>query len=233
MSKLIKLELQRINLRFYFITSCILAGIILTFIYFIANVAQITQERTFMTYNNIFQLTCIISLLTSSILSTVMYNHLIVKDFSYKQILPLSYLVFDSKILIIRVFLISLFIMISMIIHTIVPLIFFSMTESFIPIVSDIITVNLLLSTFQSVLISSIFSNTIGIIIMGINTIKKSVIMTLISFFILYGIYGNIIIFVNISDSLIALLLIIGISLFVISSIIFILLNKINHTEEK
>lgn len=233
MSKLIKLELQRINLRFYFITSCILAGIILTFIYFIANVAQITQERTFMTYDNIFQLTCIISLLTSSILSTVMYNHLIVKDFSYKQILPLSYLVFDSKILIIRVFLISLFIMISMIIHTIVPLIFFSMTESFIPIVSDIMTVNLLLSTFQSVLISSIFSNTIGIIIMGINTIKKSVIMTLISFFILYGIYGNIIIFVNISDNLIALLLIIGISLFVISSIIFILLNKINHTEEK
>ncbi len=233
MSKLIKLELQRINLRFYFITSCILAGIILTFIYFIANVAQITQERTFMTYNNIFQLTCIISLLTSSILSTVMYNHLIVKDFSYKQILPLSYLVFDSKILIIRVFLIFLFIMISIIIHTIIPLIFFSMTESFIPIVSDIITVNLLLSTFQSVLISSIFSNTIGIIIMGINTIKKSVIMTLISFFILYGIYGNIIIFVNISDSLIALLLIIGISLFVISSIIFILLNKINHTEEK
>jgi hypothetical protein len=233
MSKLIKLELQRINLRFYFITSCILAGIILTFIYFIANVAQITQERTFMTYDNIFQLTCIISLFTSSILSTVMYNHLIVKDFSYKQILPLSYLVFDSKILIIRVFLISLFIMISMIIHTIVPLIFFSMTESFIPIVSDIMTVNLLLSTFQSVLISSIFSNTIGIIIMGINTIKKSVIMTLISFFILYGIYGNIIIFVNISDSLIALLLIIGISLFVINSIIFILLNKINHTEEK
>lgn len=233
MSKLIKLELQRINLRFYFITSCILAGIILTFIYFIANVAQITQERTFMTYDNIFQLTCIISLLTSSILSTVMYNHLIVKDFSYKQILPLSYLVFDSKILIIRVFLISLFIMISMIIHTIIPLIFFSMTESFIPIVSDIMTVNLLLSTFQSVLISSIFSNTIGIIIMGINTIKKSVIMTLISFFILYGIYGNIIIFVNISDNLIALLLIIGISLFVISSIIFILLNKINHTEEK
>lgn len=233
MSKLIKLELQRINLRFYFITSCILAGIILTFIYFIANVAQITQEKTFMTYDNIFQLTCIISLLISSILSTVMYNHLIVKDFSYKQILPLSYLVFDSKILIIRVFLIFLFIMISMIIHTIIPLIFFSMTESFIPIVSDIITVNLLSSIFQSVLISSIFSNTIGIIIMGINTIKKSVIMTLISFFILYGIYGNIIIFVNISDSLIALLLIIGISLFVISSIIFILLNKINHTEEK
>ena len=54
MSKLIKLELQRINLRFYFITSCMLAGIILTFIYFIANVAQITQEKTFMTYDNIF-----------------------------------------------------------------------------------------------------------------------------------------------------------------------------------
>ena len=73
MIKLIKLELQRINLRPYFIGSTIFCIVLLVFTYFVAYVAQVEQEVQFMTYSNIFRFTNAISILLFGILSATMY----------------------------------------------------------------------------------------------------------------------------------------------------------------
>ena len=63
MIKLMKLELQRVNLRTYLIADLILSCFILLFTYFVANVAQIENEAEFMNYGNIYQFSCVIGLL--------------------------------------------------------------------------------------------------------------------------------------------------------------------------
>ncbi len=86
MLKLMRLEAQRINLRVYFLTALILGGILLLFAYFTANAARVTGEMEFMNYRNILQFTCVISLLLFSILAAVMYNNVVIKEYSEKRL---------------------------------------------------------------------------------------------------------------------------------------------------
>ena len=86
MLKLMRLEAQRINLRVYFFTALILGGILLLFAYFTANAARVTGETEFMNYRNILQFTCVISLLLFSILAAVMYNNVVIKEYSGKRL---------------------------------------------------------------------------------------------------------------------------------------------------
>ena len=86
MLKLMRLEAQRINLRVYFLTALILGGILLLFAYFTANAARVTGETEFMNYRNILQFTCVISLLLFSILAAVMYNNVVIKEYSGKRL---------------------------------------------------------------------------------------------------------------------------------------------------
>ncbi len=79
MIKLMKLELQRVNLRTYLIADLILSCFILLFTYFVANVAQIENEAEFMNYGNIYQFSCVIGLLLFGTLSAVMSNNLVIK----------------------------------------------------------------------------------------------------------------------------------------------------------
>ncbi|MDO4273264.1 MAG: ABC transporter permease [Eubacteriales bacterium] len=230
MLKLIKLELKHINLRVYSITTLILVGIILAFTYFVANAAQVTQETEFMDYSNIFQFTCIISILLFSVLSATMYINLIIKEYSGKRLsLLFSYPADRKKIFMAKVLIIFFLISISMMMCTIIPIVIFSITESFVPIVSDTITAKLLFSTFETIFVSVLFANIIGIFAMGIGFIKKSVTVTLISAFILFGVYGNIAIIT--SNPLISSLCVAGISLFITVIVLIILSNKVNQME--
>ena len=160
MIKLIKLERQHLHLKTYVMTSLILGLFILVFTYFVANVAQIEQETEFMVYENIFLFSSIISTLLFGILSATMYNNLIIKEYTGERIaLLFSYPVNRKKIFMIKVLIIVSLVSISMLICTLIPIIIFIITESIHPIVSDTITLPLILNTFKIIIFSTFSVN--------------------------------------------------------------------------
>ena len=105
----------------------------------------------------------------------------------------------------------------------------FALTEAFSPIVSDVMTRDILITAFCDMLVSLVAVSAIGLLSMRIGFIKKSISATLISAFILSGIYGNIAIS-NLGNSAISLI-IVGICLLAILVILVTLARKINQME--
>lgn len=230
MIKLIKLELQRINLRPYFISSAIFGMVLLVFTYFVAYVAQVEQEVQFMTYGNIFRFTGAISILLFSVLSVTMYAKLMIGEYSGKRLaLLFSYPVGRKKIFAAKVLIVFLFVVLSMLLCTILPISIFSATEMFSPIVSDTMTSSVFVIALGNLMISLLAVSAIGLLALRIGFIKKSVSVTLISAFILAGIYGNIAI--GSAGNMAVSLLTAGISLIVILAVFVTLSHKINHME--
>jgi ABC-type transport system involved in multi-copper enzyme maturation permease subunit len=228
--KLIKLELQRINLRPYLISSTIIGVVLLAFTYFIAYAAQVEQEVQFMTYGNIFLFTGVMSIPIFAVLSATMYEKLIIEEYSGKRLaLLLSYPVGRKKIFSAKILIVFLFLVLSMLLCTILPIFVFAASESFTPIVSDTMTSDILMKAVGTMVISLVAVSAIGLLAMRIGFIKKSVPATLISAFILSGIYGNIAI--GSAGNFVISLLIIGVSLLVILAVCVTLSHKINHME--
>lgn len=230
MTNLIKLELQRINLRPYFISSVIFGIVQLIFTYFIAYVAQVEQEVQFMEYGNIFLFTGAISILLFGILSATMYSKLIVEEYSGKRLaLLFSYPVGRQKTFMAKILIVLLFTTLSMFLCSMLSIGVFAATESFSPIVSETITSSILIQALITMLVSLVAVSAIGLLSMRIGFMKKSIPSTLISAFIFSGIYGNIAIS-NVGNSAISLI-IVGVSLLVILVIIVPLSHKINQME--
>ena len=230
MMKLINLELQRINLRPYLISSTISCFVLLAFTYFIAYVAQVEQEVQFMNYENIFLFTSAMSILIFSVLSATMYEKLIIEEYSGKRLaLLFSYPVGRKKAFSAKLLIVFLFVVLSMLLCTILPIFVFAATESFSPIVSDTKTSDILLKAFGTIVVSLVSVSAIGLLAMRIGFIKKSAPATLFSAFILSGIYGNIAI--GCAGNFVNSLLIIGVSMFAILAVFVTLSNKINHME--
>lgn len=230
MTKLIQLELERINLRPYFISSAIFGIVQLVFNYFIACVAQVEQEVQFMNYENIFLFTGAISTMLFGILSATMYARLIVEEYSGKRLaLLFSYPVGRKKTLIAKILIVFLFVILSMLLCTMLSIGVFALTEAFSPIVSDAMTRDILTTAFRNMLISSVAVSAIGLLSMRIGFIKKSISTTLISAFILSCIYGNIAI--GSVENLAVSWIIVGVSLLVILVILVTLSRKINLME--
>ena len=230
MIKLISLELQRINLRPYLISSTISGFVLLAFTYFIAYVAQVEQEVQFMNYENIFLFTGTMSILIFGVLSATMYEKLIIEEYSGKRLaLLFSYPVGRKKTFSAKILIVLLFVVLSMLLCTILPIFVFTATESFTPIVSDTMTSDILIKAAGTIVVSLVSVSAIGLLAMRIGFIKKSAPATLISAFILSGIYGNITI--GSAGNFSMSLLIIGFSLLAILSVFVTLSHKINHME--
>lgn len=230
MMKLINLELQRINLRPYLISSTISGFVLLAFTYFIAYVAQVEQEVQFMNYENIFLFTGAMSILIFSVLSATMYEKLIIEEYSGKRLaLLFSYPVGRKKAFSAKILIVFLFVALSMLLCTIMPIFVFAGTESFTPIVSDTMTSDILIKAVGTIVDSLVAVSAIGLLAMRIGFIKKSVPATLISAFILSGIYDNIAI--GSAGNFVISLLIIGVSLLAILAVFVTLSHKINHME--
>lgn len=230
MIKYMKLELQRVNLRPYYVSSIISCFVLLAFTYFVAYVAQVEQETEFMTYPNIFRFTNAVSIIIFGIFSATMYTKLIIGEYSGKRLaLLFSYPVSRKKIFLAKVLIVFTFIFISMLLCTTVPIIIFTVTESIDPIVSDALTSNLLIEVFKMTAVSLVAVSAIGLIATRIGFIKKSVPITLISAFVLSGLYGNIAI--GISRNFAVAPLLIGVSLVAILEVTVTLSNKINQME--
>lgn len=230
MMKLINLELQRINLRPYVISSTISGFALLAFTYFIAYVAQVEQEVQFMNYENIFLFTSAMSILIFGVLSATMYEKLIIEEYSGKRLaLLFSYPVGRKKAFSAKILIVFLFVVLSMLLCTILPIFIFAATESFIPIVSDTMTSGILIKAVGTIVVSLAAVSAIGLLAMRIGFIKKSAPAALISAFMLCGIYGNIAI--GSAGNFVISLLIIGVSFLAILTVFVTLSHKINHME--
>lgn len=230
MTKLMKLEIQRINLRPYIISSAIIGVVLLAFTYFIAYVAQVEQEVQFMNYSNIFLLSSLIGGLLFGVLSATMYTKLIIEEYVGKRLaLLFSYPIGRRKTFTAKVLIVFIFVASSMLLCTMFQIFIFSTTESLSPIVSDIMTSDILIKALGTMVVSVVAVSAIGLLAMGIGFIKKSVSITIISAFVLSGIYGNIA--AASAGNLITSSIIIGVSLLVILVVYITLSNKINHME--
>lgn len=230
MIKLMKLELQRINLRPYFISSAVSGVFLLVFTYFVAYIAQVEQETQFMTYANIFRFTSAIGIMLFGILSATMYAKLVIAEYSGKRLaLLFSYPISRKKIFTAKVLIVSFIVLISMLLCMAISILVFAATESVAPIVSDTMTNNLFMETFKMTFVSLVAVIAIGLLSMGIGFIKRSVSITLISAFVLSGVYGNAA--VSAFENFAIALLVVGISLVIILLVLLILSNKINYME--
>lgn len=230
MKKLVQLELQRINLRPYFIASSVIAVILTLFLYFIATVAQITKEVQFMHYDNIFLFINLIGILLFGILAATMYAKLVIEEYSGKRLsLLFSYPKGRASIFLAKVWIVFIFVVFSMLFCILIPIAIFIFTESFVPIVSDLVTKNMITDICTTLFVSLCSVNAIGLLAMFLGFIKKSVPVTLISAFIFAAIYGNITSYSI--DKPIILLVLLATSFFIIVIVFIALSHKINCME--
>ncbi|MGE8005461.1 ABC transporter permease [Lysinibacillus sp. NPDC093216] len=192
MFKLMKLELRRNNLNTYMRLSMIGCMFLIGFIYFVAIVAKVENEPDFQNYSNIFLFTSIMSMFFFSILSATMFSRFVIEEYKGKKmILLFSYPVNRKKILLSKIAVVVVFSTASMIISNIPPIVIFSITESFSPIVNDTLSSELLFSVIKTIIILSIGMNGITLIAMRIGFINKSIPSTIVSALLLCALFGN------------------------------------------
>ncbi|MFT9818099.1 ABC transporter permease [Lysinibacillus sp. NPDC056185] len=190
--KLMKLELRRNNLNTYMRLSMIGCMFLIGFIYFVAIVAKVENEPDFQNYSNIFLFTSIMSMFFFSILSATMFSRFVIEEYKGKKmILLFSYPVNRKKILLSKIAVVVVFSTASMIISNIPPIVIFSITESFSPIVNDTLSSELLFSVIKTIIILSIGMNGITLIAMRIGFINKSIPSTIVSALLLCALFGN------------------------------------------
>lgn len=230
MITLMKLELRRINLRPYCISSAMFGIFLLAFTYFAAYVAQVEQETQFMNYANLLRLTRAVSIILFGVLSAAMYVKLITEEYSGKRLaLLFSYPVSRKKIFAAKVLVVLSFVCISMLLCTGIPNLIFVASEWCFPIVDDTMSIDLFIQELKAAAASISAVSAIGLLAMGIGFIKKSVILTMVCAFVLSGMYGNLSI-ASAENPAIAFLTA-GVSLAVILAVLLTLSKKINHME--
>lgn len=230
MIKLIKLELRRNNLKNYITCTFVFCIILLIFTYFVAYVAKVENEVQFMHYDTIFRFTNAISIILFGVLSSAMYCQFVIKEYSGKKLtLLFSYPGSRKKIFLAKILLIFSFIFVGMILCTTIPIFIFTITESYMHIVSDTITFDVLLSALRTTIVSNLSVSTIGLVSMRIGFIKKSIPVTLISAFLFTSLYGNIA--VGTDGSLVTVISVIFLTLIFILFLLIRLSNTIESME--
>ncbi|GIP42627.1 ABC transporter permease [Paenibacillus sp. J45TS6] len=230
MLRMMKLEMKRNHLGSYVTASIIFGIVLIGFMYFVAYVAQVENEPDFQTYPNIFLFTTIVSMIVFSVLSSVMYSRFVIEEYSgTRLVLLFSYPVNRKKVLLAKVGIVVLFTTVAMIICNIPAVLIFSLTESFIPIVSDTLSIGLLMSIIKMILVLSISVNGICIIAMRIGFVKKSIPTTMVTSFILSAVYANAMIGSFGNDAILfsLLTLVVAVSTFILWE----LMNKVNSME--
>lgn len=234
MMKLIELELKRNDIRTYLVASAVSCIVLLGFIYLIAYAAQLedssSREILFRSYDNIFRLIGIISLVIFSTMSAIMYSKLVIGEYTGKRVaLLFSYPVSRSKILMAKLLLVFVFTSVSMLICTAIPYIVFNITESISPIViQDVMTMGLVTNAIKTIGVAVLALGGIGIVSLRIGFIQKSVPTTMICAILLSAFYGNAAL--N-AKGILSSVLISGIGLVVAIVVMAELSNKINKME--
>ncbi|EMY5507322.1 ABC transporter permease [Bacillus sp. FSL L8-0642] len=192
MFNIIQLEIRKNKINTFILASVISSIGLLAFIYFIAFVAQQTNEVQFQNYTNIYKFTTLMGMIVFSCISSVMYTRFIIEEYKGKQMtLLFSYPINRKKVLFAKLLIVLVFTTVSMIICTAIPIIIFSLTEKISPIVPDTLSQQDIFSTLLMIVITAFITSMVALIAMRIGFIKKSVPITIISAFGLIALLGN------------------------------------------
>ncbi|MCX2829697.1 ABC transporter permease [Bacillus pseudomycoides] len=192
MLNLIQLEIGKNKINTFILANVISSIGLLAFIYFVAFVAQQTNEIQFQNYANIHKFTILMGMIVFSTISSVMYTRFIIEEYKGKQMtLLFSYPVNRKKVLLVKLLIVSSFTTVAMIICSAIPIIIFSLTEKISPIVPDTLSQEDIFSTLLMIVITAFITSMVALIAMRIGFIKKSVPITIISSFGLIALLGN------------------------------------------
>lgn len=234
MKTLIKLELKKINIRTYIISSLIIAIIMLGFLYLFAYVPVLEPNDTdmaiFSGYSNIIPLFSAFHMGAFCVLSAVMYSKFIIENYSGKRpTLLFSYPVSRKKVMLSKLNVVSIFTISSMFLSNFIIFLIFGITENFIHLVAQDFTFSIMLQVLETTLLMSILAASIGIIAVGIGFIKKSVPTTIISAIIIVSFICNMI--ANTTSSKIAMYLCTTLIVLIGGIFSFIMIKRIDVME--
>lgn len=179
MFNLMKLELQHNRMKSYISAALIIVIVMVGFLYLFAALPYLDETQTdlemFMTYGSIATLVCMLSMVSFSILSSVMYARFVVEEYAGKKaILLSSYPVNRRRILWAKVTVVFLFTVLSMFLSGLVTFALFYATELFIPICKDALTISTIFKTIALVLVYSLMSGTLAVVSLWFGLWKKS-----------------------------------------------------------
>ncbi|MFE5473258.1 bacitracin ABC transporter permease [Bacillus safensis] len=194
----IKLELRKSHMKNYIQASMIASIVLLVFIYFAAFAARVEQEIGFQQYPNIYLLTSIIWMIFFSIVTAWMYCRVVVT--ALKEHEPHSPSLKAS--LFSRMVWMLCFSTIAMLCSIIPSFVVFSVTETFFPIVQDVLTADVMFNVIKTYLVFTCCINGIGMIAMRVGLMKKSTFMTIMTAIVLCAVLGNVFIAVDGNDQL-------------------------------
>ncbi|QNG60775.1 ABC transporter permease [Bacillus sp. PAMC26568] len=197
MLDLIKLELKKINIRTYINSTIVISIILLGLIYMIAFIPRVETNdpniHIFSGYKNIITLFGILNMTVFCILASVMYSRFVIEEYKgNRAILLFSYPISRSKIFLSKVMIVSIFTIISMSISNIIIYFIFGVSETFLPLVNDSITFEVIAKSIMTTIIMAATAVGLSIISMGIGFINKSVPTTIVSAILFCSLFSNI-----------------------------------------
>lgn len=234
MIHLMKLEIQKNNMRTYIHASIVITITMIGLIYLFAFVPHLDPNDPdlfiFAGYDNVIQLYGVVNMSVFCVLSCVIYSRFIIEAYKEKQLILLfSYPVNRKKLLFSKILIVSLFTSLSMIICNVIVFGFFIITESFLPIIKDVFSFALILDALKTTLIMVIAAASLSVIATGIGFYTKSVPSTIISGVILSSLFCNITFNALGNEVLLMVFMMIALISSVVMTIL--LMNKVNRLE--
>lgn len=186
MLKLMKLELRRTSLKTYITAALVITLITAGLLYLFAVLPTVDEAEKdmemFMSYSSIATLTCMLSMVCFSILSSVMYARFIVEEYcSKKTILLFSYPVARKKIFIAKLATVFCFTVASMLLSNALVFGIFYITEVIFPICKDTLTIQIILQTVGLIIVYSIMAGALALSSLWFGMWKKSTPSTIVS----------------------------------------------------
>ncbi|WP_431026891.1 hypothetical protein [Lysinibacillus sp. LZ02] len=200
MMQLIKLEYKRNPIHSYIVSFVILSIVILGLSYFFALVSHIKPEEAkvnaaITTYAYVFNMINLISLVSFSVFSSVLFSKYIIEEYKGDSFFLLSlYPVSRKKVFFSKVILCVTLTLLFSITSQLFVYLFFMLTESIMPIMeNDVFTWQLLISVLPNITLVALQAVLVGLIAMRIGFINRSLPTTIISSVIISIIFCNIV----------------------------------------
>jgi ABC-type transport system involved in multi-copper enzyme maturation permease subunit len=180
MRKLIKLELEKNNIRTYLLAVLGITAAMIGFLYFFAEIPNIDpnapETAEFGTYLDVILIVSVLSMASFCILSAVMFSRFVIDEYNGKRaILLFSYPVNRKKVLSAKLIFVCVFIFISFLISNTVVFALFNLTEYFAPIVKEGVLSDAIRQAALLILVEAFLAVAIGVIALFLGFLRKSV----------------------------------------------------------
>lgn len=234
MLRFMKLELRRNKTQTYYLATLATFMLVVGFTYLFAYVPQLNPEDAdlllFAGYDNVIALSTLICMAIFCVLSSVMYSRFVIDEYAGKRAtLLFSYPVDRRKILLAKLLVVFIYIFTAMTICNLLSLVIFAVTERFVPMVNDTMTIDTITTAIKGTVVMGLTSASLGVVATGIGFIKKSVPTTIVSSVVMVAVLGNLMSGALTNEGFLYVLL--GISMTSALTVAVILMNKVNSME--